>query len=52
MNSDKLRARVAIIDLRGLEFHNIFNGTTVVGAVGQILKIMLSILLQSAILKS
>ena len=48
MNRDKLRARVAIQDLWGLKFYNVFNGTTIVGAVGEILKIMLSRLLQSA----
>ena len=52
MNRDKLRARVAIQDLWGLKFYNVFNGTTIVGAVGEILKIMLSRLLQIAILKS
>ena len=50
INSDKLRVRVAIIDLRGLKFYNIFNGTIVFGAVGEILEIMLSRFLQSAIL--
>ena len=50
INSDKVRVRVAIVDRRGLEFHNVLNVTTVVGAVGEILEIMLSRFLQSAIL--
>ena len=45
------KARVASLDLSGLKL-NIFNGTTMVGAVGKILKIMLSRLFQIAILES
>ena len=45
---NKLRAHIAIPDLRGLQFYNIFIGTTKSGAVGEILKMMLSRLLQSA----
>ena len=52
INSDKLRARVAILDLRDLQVYNIFNGTTMVGADGKILKIMPSRLFQIAILES
>ena len=37
---------------RGLKFYNIFNETTIDGAVWEILKIMLSRLLQSAILEA
>ena len=51
VSSDKLRALVAILDLRGLKVYNIFNGTTMVGAVEKILKIMLSRLFQTAILE-
>ena len=51
VSSDKLRARVVSLDLRGLKVYNIFNGTTMVGAVGKILRIMLSRLFQIAILK-
>ena len=51
INSDKLRTGVSILDLRGLEFYNIFNGTTIADAVGKILTTMLSRLLQSAILE-
>ena len=50
ISSDKLRALVAILDLRGLKVYNIFNGTTMVGAVEKILKIMLSRLFQTAII--
>ena len=49
--SDKLRARVVILNLRGLKGCNIFNSTTMVGAVGKILKIMLARLFQIAILE-
>ena len=42
ISSDKLRARVPILDLRGLQVYNIFNDTTMVGAVGKILKIMIA----------
>ena len=52
VSSDKLRARVASLDLRGLKVYNIFNGTTMVGAVEKILKIMLSRMFQIAILES
>ena len=38
--------------IKGIKFYNIFNGTTVVGDGGEILEIMLSVLLQSAILES
>ena len=38
-------------DKRGLKVYNIFNGTTMVGAVGKILKIMLARLFQIAILE-
>ena len=51
VSSDKLRARVASLDLRGLKVYNIFNGTTMVGAVEKILKIMLSRLFQTPILE-
>ena len=51
ISSDKLRGRVAVVDLRGLKVYNIFNGTTMVGAVEKILKIMLSRLFQTAILE-
>ena len=44
IKSDKIRAQVVILDLRGLKFCNIFNGTIMVGAVVKILEIMLSIL--------
>ena len=36
--SDKLRNRVAMLDLKGLKVYNIFDGTTMAGAVGKILK--------------
>ena len=36
INSDKLRAPVVILDLRELKFYNIFNDTTVIGAVEDI----------------
>ena len=39
-----------MLDLRGLHVYNIFNGTTMVGAVGKILKIMIAGLFQIAIL--
>ena len=48
VSSDKLKARVASLDLRGLKVYNIFNGTTMVGALG---KIMLSRMFQIAILE-
>ena len=48
----KLRARVLIIDLRGLKVYDIFNCTTLVGTIRKLLKMMLSRLLQIAILKS
>ena len=51
ININKLRANVAILDLRGLKVYNIFNGTIMVGAVGKILKIVLSRLFQIAILE-
>ena len=51
ISSNNLRARVAILDLRGLQVYNIFNGTTMVGAVGKILKIMIARLFQIAILE-
>ena len=38
-----------MLDLRGLKVYNIFNGTTMVGAVEKILKIMLSRLFKIAI---
>ena len=47
--SDKLRDHVVILNLRGLKGCNNFNGTTMVGAVGKILKIMLARLFQIAI---
>ena len=49
--SDKLRARVAMLDLRRLKVYNIFNGTTMVGAVGKILKSMPSRSFQITILE-
>ena len=49
INSDKLRARIVMLDLRGIKFYNIFNGNTIVDAV---LKILYSRLLQSAIFES
>ena len=36
VSSDKLRARVAILDFRGFKVYKILNGTTMVGAVGKI----------------
>ena len=35
MSSSKLRARVTIIDFRGLEVYDIFNCITMVGAAGK-----------------
>ena len=49
INSDKLNACVSIIELRGLEVCDIFNCTTIVGAIGKLVKTMLSRLLQIAI---
>ena len=51
VSSDKLRARVASLNLRGLKGCNIFNGTTMVGAIGKILKIMIARLFQITILE-
>ena len=51
ISSDKLRSRRAILDLRGLKVYSIFNGTTMAGAVGKTLKIMLARLFQIAILE-
>ena len=51
ISSNKLRARVAILDLRQLKVYIVFNGTTMVGAVVKILKIMLARLSQIAILE-
>ena len=51
VSSDKLRVLVEILDLRGLKVYNIFNGTTMVGVVEKILKIVLSRLFQTAILE-
>ena len=50
ISSNKLKAGVAILDLRRLHVYNIFNGTTMVGAVGNILKIMIARLFQIATL--
>ena len=52
VSSDKLRARVAILDFRGFKVYKILNGTTMVGAVGKTLKIILFKLFQIAILES
>ena len=51
ISSNKLRSRVAIPDSRGVKVYSIFNGTTIAGAVGKILKIMLAIMFQIAILE-
>ena len=48
-SSDKLRACVAVLDLRGLQVYNI---STMVGAVGKILKIMIARLFKTTILES
>ena len=40
-----------MLDLRGLQVYKVFNGTTMVGAVRKILKIMLSRSSQIAILE-
>ena len=51
MCSDKLRDRVAILDLSGPKIYTIFNGNPMDGAVEKILKIKLSRLFKIAILE-